>query len=263
MPPPAPQLDRLLADAEAQPLAGWDFSALGARITTLEPAWDYAGLVLARARHSPDLLDLGTGGGEWLSRLPDRPPRTVATESWPPNVRVAAHRLRPHGVPVLWAEGAPDNVEQVRGVRRGRLPVRSGSFHLVVSRHESFLAAEVARVLAPGGRFVTQQVGSVSRDAHRLLGLRPPAAGPEWTLRYAAGQLESAGLRIAGSGEGERALTFADAGALAWYLRKVSWVVPGFSVAAHRDRLAALHERIAVDGPVRLRQPAFWLEALA
>jgi hypothetical protein len=33
----------------------------------------------------------------------------------------------------------------------GRLPFRDGSLDLIGNRHESFLAAEVSRVLAPGG----------------------------------------------------------------------------------------------------------------
>src|SRR5687767_9421828 len=101
-------LDTLLAEAERRPLVGWDVSYDG-RITTSRP-WDFAAIVDAHTRGSPDLLDLGTGGGEWLSALPYRPPRTVAVEGWPPNVDVARRRLEPLGIPVLAFEGAPDNV---------------------------------------------------------------------------------------------------------------------------------------------------------
>jgi cyclopropane fatty-acyl-phospholipid synthase-like methyltransferase len=63
--------------------------------------WDYTATVLEHARRSPDLLDLGTGGGEWLAALPYRPARTVATEAWPPNVSVARGRLKPLGTEVV------------------------------------------------------------------------------------------------------------------------------------------------------------------
>jgi hypothetical protein len=69
---------------------------------------------------------MGTGGGEALSGLVPRPPRTVATEAWPPNVPVAARRLRPLDIPVVQDEGAAENFAQ--DASRGRLPFRDGAF---------------------------------------------------------------------------------------------------------------------------------------
>src|SRR5215813_11691547 len=127
------------------------------------------------------MLDMGTGGGERLARLSPRPKLTVATEAWPPNVPVAAARLHPLGIAVVQDEGAPDNVRQESaqqrgaqqgGAQRGRLPFRDGAFGLVANRHEAFLAAEVSRVLASGGTFITQQADFHSYDdLYRLLGL--------------------------------------------------------------------------------------------
>ena len=90
----AADLDRLLAEAERQPFVGWDFSWLGERRQVRPVGWDFRALVSEQAGNSPDLLDMGTGGGEWLSRLTVRAPRTVAIEGWAPNVPVAARRLR-------------------------------------------------------------------------------------------------------------------------------------------------------------------------
>jgi SAM-dependent methyltransferase len=254
--------ERLMAEAEARPISGWDFSWLGSRLVTSPLPWDYDALVLRYAREAPDLLDLGTGGGEWLAALPFRPSRTVAAEAWGPNVGVARARLAPLGVSVVRAEGAPDNAEQEPEEARGRLPFPTGSFHLVVCRHEAFVAREVARVLVVGGYFVTQQVGGDYDDFYRLLGLPLPARPVrEWTLALATVQVEAAGLRVVGSAEGEQKTTFADVGALAWYLKAVPWTVPEFSAAEHRARLADLHARIERDGPVSVRFPAFYLEA--
>src|SRR5215207_4818307 len=132
--------------------------------------WDFAEIVSERARHSPDLLDMGTGGGEWLSNLEHRPARTVATESWPPNIPLAGQRLRPLGIDVVGVTGAPDNVAQDRKPEDGHLPFADGSFHLICNRHESYLPSEVARVLAPSGRFLTQQVGGSADEFYNLLG---------------------------------------------------------------------------------------------
>jgi SAM-dependent methyltransferase len=136
---------------------------------------------------------MGIGGGEWLSSLPGRPAH-VATESWPPNVRVAAARLRPLGIGVVHDEGAVDNVAQHRGEPRGRLAFREGAFDLVVNRHEAFVAEEVRRVLRPGGVFVTQQADWGSRRFHELLGLQPPTV-EEFRLELALKEVTDAGLR--------------------------------------------------------------------
>jgi hypothetical protein len=82
-------VDRLLDAANSQPVIGWDFNWLGERVSTTRLPWSFEEIVLGHARQSPDLLDMGTGGGEWLAGLPYRPPRTIATESWLPNLSVA------------------------------------------------------------------------------------------------------------------------------------------------------------------------------
>jgi SAM-dependent methyltransferase len=257
-----PDCDTLLAEAEAHPVAGWDFSWLGNRLEVVPLPWDYDAIVAGRARASPDLLDLGTGGGEWLARLPHRPGRTVATESWEPNVAVAARRLEPLGVRVVAVEAARDNAEQDEREAAGSLPLTPSSFHLVSCRHEAYVAAEVARVLVPGGYFVTQQVGGRYDDFYRLLGLTPPAPPVRrWSLALAVEQLAASGLRVTQSAEAEQVSWFADVGALAWYLFAVPWAVPGFSPQQHRDALERLHARVEADGPVPVAQPAFWLEA--
>ena len=259
-----PEFTKLIAEAYAQPFVGWDFSWLGSRMVTTPLPWDYDAIVQRRARASPDMLDIGTGGGEWLAALRHRPPRTVATEAWEPNVDVAGARLRPLGVTVVCDEGAPDNAKQAPEETRGRLPFPGKSFELVVNRHEAFVAKEIARILTPGGRFATQQVGSASADFHRLLGLRllSELSEPAWTLSLAIAQIEGAGLRVIASDEGIQVLSFADVGAVAWYLKAVPWTVPGFSMRTHRARLGALHRRITDDGPVSVELPAFWLEAV-
>ena len=40
-----------------------------------------------------------------------------------------------------------------------------------------------------------------------------------------------------------------DIGAVVYFLRKVIWTVPDFTVERYRDRLRELHQRIEADGP--------------
>ena len=243
---PMADRDALLADAETTAFEGWDFSRLGDRLVTEPPPWDFAAIVADEAARASTMLDMGTGGGEWLSSLRVRATFTVATESWPPNVPVACARLAAAGVPVVRTEGAPDNHRQEPTDPTGRLPFRTGAFDLVSNRHESFRAREVARVLRPGGVFLTQQAHSGSRQFHELLGTEPPGVD-ELELDLVAAQLRGAGLTIEEAEVGTATTVFADIGALAWYLRSVPWAVPGFSVRAYREALLRLP-----DGPIRV-----------
>jgi SAM-dependent methyltransferase len=258
-----PELDGLLDEAERQPFAGWDFSWLAGRVQVQPLPWDFEALVAEQVATSPDLLDMGTGGGERLSRLTNRPALTVATEAWAPNVPVAAQRLRPLGITVVHVEGAPDNTDQPPDPIVGRLPFVDASFHVVTNRHESFVASEVARILAPGGHFLTQQVGNVwTDDFHRLFDLPlPPRPTGRWELALAQAQVKAAGLEIVARGEDEEQRAFLDVGALAWYLKAIPWTIPGFTIDGFRPRLALLYRRIQAEGPLTVRLPHFWLHA--
>ncbi|HET7017517.1 MAG TPA: methyltransferase domain-containing protein [Streptosporangiaceae bacterium] len=231
-----------MTEALAAPFSGWDFSWLDRRSWTEPLPWDYSARVAALARTAQTMLDMGTGGGEALSLLPDRAPRTVATEAWPPNVPVAGRRLRPLGIAVIQNEAAADNMDQDGADDGGRLPFRDGSLDLICNRHESFLAAEVSRVLAPGGTFVTQQVDyHDSDDLARILGIELPEEPDSW-IGLAERQVTDAGLAIEEAARADQRIRFDDIAAVVYYLKAVSWSIPGYSLGKYRDRLRALHE---------------------
>lgn len=77
----------LLAEYE-QPFSGWDFSRLAGRRESLRPhdTWDYTATVRRAMGGATALLDMDTGGGEFLATLAPLPPDTVAIEGYPPNV---------------------------------------------------------------------------------------------------------------------------------------------------------------------------------
>jgi SAM-dependent methyltransferase len=241
--------DELVDEAVRVPIVGWDFSWLEGRATEERPSWRYAEQVAARARRATRVLDVECGGAELLARLPVLPPLLVATEAYAPNIPVAAARLRPRGAHVV-ASGD-----------RATLPFAAASFDLVTSRHPvSTWWAEIARVLAPGGTYFSQQVGphSVRELSEALIGPLPAGSSRDpQTARLAA---EAAGLEVRDLQTARLRTVFDDVGAIVYFLRTVVWIVPGFTVDAYRDRLLALHERIQRQGPFVAHATRFLIE---
>lgn len=234
--------EELVRDAEAAAFHGWDFSWLDRRLYEEPRPWDWAAIVRAAFPGARTLLDVGTGGGERLAALVPLPPETWATEGYPPNVHVARAVLEPLGVSVVAADA-----ERV-------LPFPDGAFDLVIDRHLGCPPAEVARVLRPGGRFITEQVGAGHYREMQdwftgIIGSELPP-GPD-----AAGMqrgAEAAGLTVTDCRECFPAAHVADVGALVYYLRAIPWVLAGFSLERCEGALRELHRRIGTDGGLRL-----------
>lgn len=246
--------EALIAEAVSQPMEGWDFSWLEKRAPiTQKLPWNYGALAGEAAREAKRMLDMGTGGGEFLRGLRPRVAFTVADEAWPPNVPVAASNLRTHGIPVVQDEGAPDNMDQAEDPMRGRLPYRAEAFDVVLNRHESFASAEVHRVLRAGGMFTSQQVDfHTYDDLYDALELDLPPQEDSW-LPLAVSQVEAAGLEVRDARQGEEIQSFGDVGGFVWYLLSVSWSVPEFDLERCDAALRRLHERMK-DAPLPVRQ---------
>jgi SAM-dependent methyltransferase len=236
---------------------------LHGRLDSQPLPWDYSATVVRHGCHSPDLLDLGTGGGEWLAALSYRPPLSVATEAWPPNVAIARARLEPLGVAVVQVQPARDNTGQPVEGRASPLPFADEAFHLVVDRHESFDVDEVARILAPRGWFITQQVDAGNDAEYRaLFGMTGPVSNADsrWES-WLPDQLERAGLHVVERASAPLVQVIRDVGALAWGLKAIPWMVPEFSIDRYRKHLREIQARIDTDGPITVRQRRFWVRA--
>ncbi|MFJ2553353.1 class I SAM-dependent methyltransferase [Microbacterium sp. NPDC087591] len=231
-------LERLMAAHADATMVGWDFSRLDGALISESPWWDFEADCLQSLRHSRiGAVDLGTGGGERLSALLDslaresaRPPRIVATEGWAPNVPEARARLAPRHVAVLpYDSEAGDPLD---------LPDQSQD--LVMSRHESYDPTEIARILVPGGRFLTQQVdGFDAPEIHEWFG--GEYLYPDVTLEAHSQALRDAGMRIDDADRWEGSMQFLDALALVTYIGLVPWDAPGFAVPPHAERLLELN----------------------
>jgi hypothetical protein len=133
----------------------------------------------------------------------------------------------------------------------------------VTCRHEPFDVVEVARVLVDGGWFVTQQVDIGNDNEYkRLMGVPPEPSDPSQRLEaWLPQKLADAGFEVVEHGSAPLVQIIRDAGALAWNLKAISWMVPGFTIPAFRDRLREIQTRIDRDGPLIVKQRRFWTRA--
>lgn len=229
----------LVAEANSVSVDGWDFSWLDGRATEERPSWGYQRLISRRFAAVSAALEIQTGGGEVLAGASPFPPTMVATESWPPNAALATKRLHPLGVVLV---ATPD--ESV-------LPFADEAFDLVTSRHPNTIAwSEIARVLRPGGTYLAQHIGpaTVAELVEHFIGPQPEAwARREPDNERAAAQ--AAGLQVAQLRMERLRQEYFNIGAMVYFLRKVIWAVPDFTVERYHDRLLELHQRIEADGP--------------
>ncbi len=231
----------------ARAFSGWDLSLAQPRLLEAGPPWSYDALARQYAAGTNAALDLGTGGGERLSALrPSLPARVVATEEWPPNVSVAAQRLRPLDVSVLAAH-------------RLRLPFRGGTFDLVLNRHEYLDCAEVTRVLRPGGHAVTQQVGENNwRELRRFFPRQQRFDGLH--ADYAAG-FARAGLTLLLDREHEYRVAYPSLSELVYLLSVMPWVIPDFALDRDLDALLALEAACLTEDGFVLTESRFIIVA--
>ncbi|MEU4149913.1 methyltransferase domain-containing protein [Streptomyces sp. NPDC026659] len=237
--------DSLVAEATAVSTDGWDFSWFEGRASEERPSWGYARSAGERLARAGAALDVQTGGGEVLdfalgTAAPGRPALIAATEGWRPNAAKATALLRPRGVVVVEVpDGAP-------------LPFADAAFDLVLSRHPvSPDWAEIARVLRPGGTYFAQHVGpaSVFELVEYFLGPQPEEVRTGRDPERERAGAEAAGLEVVDVRAERLRMEFHDIGAVVHFLRKVVWMVPGFTAETYETRLRALHERIVTEGP--------------
>jgi SAM-dependent methyltransferase len=243
-----------VAEAEAAPVQGWDFSWLDGRATEERPPWGYAARVVDRLGGAGSVLDLQTGGGEVFAEILGRarpaPARAAATEGWPTNQVLARERLEPLGVTVA---GIADD---------DPLPFPDRSLDLIVSRHPTVVRFdEVARTLAPTGRYLAQHIGPGSNRELTDFLMGPQPVSDLRSAGRAVREAEAAGLEVLDLREATLEVAFFDIGAVVWFLRKVVWAVPGFTVARYRPRLEALHRRMEAGRPFVSHATRFLLEA--
>lgn len=214
-------------EEEIAHIHGWDFSHIDGRFEEITDfPWDYRQVIGAYLKPDMKLLDIDTGGGEFLLSLGHPYENTAATENYPPNVQLCQKTLLPLGIDFRQADG------------NGKLPYPDDSFDMVIDRHGDFNPPEIYRVLKPGGIFVMQQVGAENeRELVELLCGKLPLPFPEQYANKAEIAFQNIGFSIVRKEECFRPIRFFDVGALVWFARVLPWEFPDFSVDTHLKNL--------------------------
>ena len=248
------QRGRILLWKEEEKIAhihGWDFSHIDGKYEEPEDLpWDYRLVIQQYLTDEKVLLDMDTGGGEFLLSLNHLHKHTAATENYPPNVQLCNEVLLPLGIDFRPADA------------NGTLPFEDNRFDLVINRHGSFNPAEICRILKPGGLFITQQVGAENeRELVELLCGDIPLPFPDQYLAIASQKFQDAGFTILRAEECYRPIRFLDVGALVWFARIIQWEFPDFSVDTHLDGLLKAQKILEAKGSVEGRTHRFLLVA--
>lgn len=244
-------IKRWKAEESIANIHGWDFSHIDGRYTEEEDLpWDYRETVLRYLKPEMRILDIDTGGGEFLLSLNHPYENTAATEGYPPNVELCKQVLLPLGIDFRLGDGTKE------------LPFQNGSFDMVVNRHGDFNAVDIYRILKSGGLFITQQVGAENdRELVELLCGETELPFPEQYLDIASRKFQDAGFEILDAHECFRPIKFFDVGALVWFARIIEWEFPNFSVETCLDRLLKAQQILEQNGCVEGRIHRFLLVA--
>ncbi len=232
--------------------SGWDFSYITetGRVQNELLTWSYGSLVIPHLVKAKSMLDMGTGGGEFLSKLHPLPSIVMATEGYEPNVPIARDRLKPLGIDVY-------EVDDDR-----HLPFETDFFDVIINRHESYCPNEVKRILRDQGIFITQQVGGADYiDINEALGAQVNHEYAHWNLAYAVEELESHSFTILDAREEFPKQRFYDIGALLYYLKAVPWQLPDFKIEKYLPRLYEIHQKIQNKGYFDVRKHRFIIKA--
>lgn len=212
-----------------------------------EPApWDYVQKVRDFLKPGVRLLNIGPGG-EMLLSLGHACELISIAVSCEADRRLCQKRLAPLGITVKEWGGAGE-----------ALPFADGSFDLVLNHHQPLALEETARVLRPGGFFITQQTGGMNGRplARRLVpGCRP--SGIDFNLENQLPRFRQAGFRITYRDQAYLASRFTDIGGLCGYARSRPWEFPGFSVETCFEALLKLQEELEKRGFVEDLQHRF------
>lgn len=213
-------IENWLEEEKNDHIQGWDFSHIHGRYEEENDLpWDYKNIIKQYLKTEYKLLDIDTGGGEFLLTLKHPFKNTSVTENYLPNVEFCKKNLVPLGINLYEIDG--DSL----------LPFKDNEFDIVINKHGSFNVSELFRILKTGGIFITQQVGAENdKELIELLLPQTELSFPDSYLKNISKKFKETGFKILQEQEVFRPIKFYDIGALVWYAHIIEWEFPNFSV---------------------------------
>ncbi len=225
-------------------IKGWDFSHIHNRYEEeSDLPWDYKKIIQKYLKPQDKLLDIDTGGGEFLLSLKHPNQNISASENYPPNVELCKKILLPLGIDFREADA------------KNKMPFDDSCFDIIINRHSDFNSKEIFRMLKKDGIFITQQVGAENdRELVELLLPKTKIPFPHLYLKNISKEFSDLGFNILDEQEAFRPIKFYDIGALVWFARIIEWEFPNFSVEACLNNLfnaqKILEEKGFVEGRI-------------
>jgi SAM-dependent methyltransferase len=211
------------------------------------PPWDYVARGRSLLRHGKAVLDIGTGSGTVFHEMcAEWSGLAVATEAWRRNLPIARRRLASIGASVVRAS-------------RAALPFAASTFDLIVVRRTAFTARDVARVLTPGGSFLTEQIGRAAWHELRPFFPRMTDFGPRFERHQA--HLREAGLVLRGTEQHDVPVAIGNLGDLVHLLAARPWKIPDFDVERDMESLLAAERALTRPEGIVLTESHYLIEA--
>ncbi len=207
---------------------GWDFSRVRDAIDPLP--WSYGGVVRRYLSPLQRVLDIGTGGGERLIAFAEHFGSGIGIDADPAMIAVAE-------------ENTPSELTcrlKFLAMDAAALEFPDASFDVVLNRHAPAYPDEIARVLRPGGVFITQQIGARNHaNITALFGCGPGGEyqrDPLQTVQSWADQFAAMELAVRARAEYDVPYFYLDAESLIFWMKALP-MPEDFTIERHWQQL--------------------------
>jgi SAM-dependent methyltransferase len=227
--------------------SGWDFSYIKGRMEQDELPWNYKKIVESHLVEKENLLDMDTGGGEFLCSLSILPKNVCATEGYEPNILIAEKILKEKSIVLK-----PIKID-------GEIPFDNEYFDIIINRHGSYEIKELKRTLRKDGIFITQQVGGLNGIDINMAFETKTMDVVEWCLIQNIEHFKNAGMEIIDFAENIGKMKFNDIGAFVYFLKCIPWQVKDFSIDKYYKKLETINEIIKRNGYINFIMHRFYI----
>ena len=227
--------------------SGWNFSYLDGRMEEDKLPWNYKEIVEKYFYGKEVLLDMDTGGGEFLYSLSNLPQKVYATEGYEPNIPIAEKKLKEKDI-------------IVKPVKNNEIiPFDDNYFDIIINRHGSYRINELKSVLKKDGIFITQQVGGLNGIDINMAFETKTMGYVEWCLIKNIEMFKYAEMKIIETGEYIGKMRFNDIGAIIYYLKCIPWQVEMFNIDKYYKKIEIMNELIERNGYINFILHRFYL----